>query len=90
MKKCFVYNCKLSLSLALLYLVDLFINKLKTKFNNLFYRMILNTKEFTTPLEETSPQELNKRIEKFYLSPRKSDDHGCSVIVHQNCNHWEQ
>ena len=29
-------NCKLSLSLAILYLVDLFINKLKTKFNNLF------------------------------------------------------
>ena len=27
-----------------LYFVDLFINKLKTKFNNLFYRMILNTK----------------------------------------------
>ena len=36
MKKFFVYKCKLSLSLALLYLVDLFINKLKTKFNNLF------------------------------------------------------
>ena len=52
--------------------------------------MILNTKEFTTPLEETSQQELNKRIEKFYLSPRKSDDHGRSVIVRQNCNHWEQ
>ena len=29
-------------SLALLYLVDLFINKLKTQFNNLFYRIILN------------------------------------------------
>ena len=43
-QKFFVYKCKLSLSLALLYLVDLFINKLKTKFNNLFYRMILNTK----------------------------------------------
>ena len=42
-KKFFVYKCKLSLSLALLYLVDLFINKLKTKFNNLFYRIILNT-----------------------------------------------
>ena len=40
-QKFFVYKCKLSL--ALLYLVDLFINKLKTKFNNLFYRMILNT-----------------------------------------------
>ena len=35
-KKLFVHKCKLSLSLALLYLVDLFINKLKTKFNNLF------------------------------------------------------
>ena len=43
-KKFFVYKCKLSLSLALPYLVDLFINKLKTKFNNIFYRMILNTK----------------------------------------------
>ena len=41
-KKFFVYKCKLSLSLALLYLVDLFINKLKT-INNLFYRIILNT-----------------------------------------------
>ena len=43
-EKFFVYKCKLSSSLALPYLVDLFINKLKTKFNNLFYRMILNTK----------------------------------------------
>ena len=31
-KEFFVYKCKLSSSLALLYLVDLFINKLKTKF----------------------------------------------------------
>ena len=44
MKKFCVYKCKLTLSLALLYLVDLFINKLKAKLNNLFYRMILNTK----------------------------------------------
>ena len=35
-KKVFVYKCKLTLSLALLYLVNLFINKPKTKFNNLF------------------------------------------------------
>ena len=33
-EKVFVYKCKLSLSLALLYLVELFINKLKAKFNN--------------------------------------------------------
>ena len=77
-KKFFVYKYKLSLSLNL---VDLFINKLKTKFNNLFYRMILNTKEFATPFEETSPQELNKRVQKFYLSPKKRDDRGRSVIM---------
>ena len=32
-----------------IYLVDLFINKLKTKFNNLFHRMILNTKRRNVP-----------------------------------------
>ena len=35
-KKVFVYKCKLISSLASLYLVDLFISKLKTKFKNLF------------------------------------------------------
>ena len=59
-----------------IFLVDLFINKLKTKFNN--------------PFEETSPQELNKRLQKFYLSPRKSDDRGRWVIARQNCNRWQQ
>ena len=44
MKKLFVYKCKLSLSLALLFLVDLYINKCKNKLNNLFYEIILNTK----------------------------------------------
>ena len=43
-KKFFVYKCKLSLSLALVYVVDLFINKLNTEFNNLFYRMFFSTK----------------------------------------------
>ena len=43
-EKVFGYKCKLRLSVALPYLVDLSINKLKTKLNNLFYRMILNTK----------------------------------------------
>ena len=43
-KKIFVYKCKLSFSLALFYLVYLFINKLQIKFNSLFYRMTLNTK----------------------------------------------
>ena len=52
-KKFFVYKFKLSLSIALLYLVDLFINKVKTKFNNLF------TEWITTPFKEISLQELN-------------------------------
>ena len=42
-EKVFCLHGKLSLSLELIYLVDLFINKLKTKFNSLFYRMTLNT-----------------------------------------------
>ena len=36
-KNFFVYKCKLSLSLSLPHLVDLFINKLKTRFKNLFF-----------------------------------------------------
>ena len=52
--------------------------------------MILNTKEFKTLFEEISPQELNKLLQKFYLSVRKSDDSGRSVIVRQNCNRWQQ
>ena len=36
-KKFFVYKCKLSLRLTLLYLVHLLINKLKTKFNNIYF-----------------------------------------------------
>ena len=36
-KNCFVYKCKLSSSLALLYLAELFINKLKTKFNSFIF-----------------------------------------------------
>ena len=62
MKNVFLSKFKLSLSFALLYLVDLFIKKLKTKFKSPFYRMILNKKEFTTLFEEMSPQELNKSL----------------------------
>ena len=67
MKKFFVYKCKLSLSLALLYLVELFINKLKTKFNNLFLKNDFKYKKNSQLLLEISPQELNKCLQKFYL-----------------------
>ena len=53
--------------------------------------MILNKKkEFTTPFEENAPQELNKCLQNFYLSARRSDDRGCSVIARQNCNRCRQ
>ena len=70
-KTFFVYKCKFSLSLSLLYLVDLFINKLKTKFDNLFYRMILNTKRIHNSFEEISPQELDKFLQKFFVGEKK-------------------
>ena len=74
------------------YLVDLFINKVKTKFSNLFLQnyFLKIQKEFTTPFEETSPQGLNKRLQKSYSSLRKSDDRGRSVMARQNCNRWQQ
>ena len=72
MKKFSVYKCKLSLSLELLYLVDLLINKLKTKFNNLFVQNDFKyEKEFTTALEEISPQELNKCLKKVLFAGKK-------------------
>ena len=40
-------------------------------------------KEFSTPFEGIYPQELNNYKLKFYLSARKSDEHGHSPIAHQ-------
>ena len=45
-KKFFVYKYKFSV--ALLYLADMFINKLKTEFN-IFFRMFLSTKRIRFP-----------------------------------------
>ena len=45
-------------------------------------------KEFTTPFEEISSQELNKCLQKFYSFERKCD--GRLVIARQNCNSWQQ
>ena len=86
----FVYKCKLSSSLASIYLVDLFINKLKSNLIIFLHNDFKFKKEFTTPFEKISPQELNKCLQKFYLSARKSDDRGRSVIARQNCNRWQQ
>ena len=69
----------------------MFINKLKTRFNSLFFtEWFQMQKEVITLFEEISPQELNKCLQKFYLSARKSDDRGRSVIARQNCNRWQQ
>ena len=71
-KKFFVYKYKISI--ALRSLAGMFIKKLKTKFNS--FRFLLEwfqiQKEFVTPLEEISPQELNKCLQKFHLSANKA------------------
>ena len=71
-KKFFVYKCKISL--ALRYLTDMFINKLKTKFNSFlfFIEWFQIQKVFTTPFKDIFPQELNKFLQKVYLSAKKT------------------
>ena len=68
MKKFFVYKCKLSLSLALLYSVDLFINKRKTKVYNVFYRMILNTERNHNSFRSN----FSARAESFFCRQEKA------------------
>ena len=66
MKKFFVYKCKSSLSLALLYLVDLFISKLKTRCNDLFLHNYFKYKKKSQELE------LNKCLQKFICQQEKA------------------
>ena len=66
-----VYKCKLSLSLALLFLVDLFINKLKTKSNNPFYRMILNTKRIHNSFWGNFPARAKQMPSKVLFAGKK-------------------
>ena len=47
-------------------------------------------KKFANLFEEISSQELNKCLQMFYLSARKSDGRGRSAITRQNCNRWQQ
>ena len=46
--------------------------------------MDLIQRKLTTPFEEIPPKELNKCLQKFYLSASKHD--GRSVITRQNSN----
>ena len=71
LKTFFVYKCKLSL--ALLYLADMFINKHKSKLNGFFTERFWIEKEFTTFFDGMSPQELNKCPDaKFYFVAKKT------------------
>ena len=70
-KTFFVYKCKFCCSLALLYLVYLFISKLKTKFNNLFYRMILNTKRIHNSFWRNFPARAKQMPSKVLFVGKK-------------------
>ena len=69
-KNVFVYKCKLSL--ALLYVAELFINKLKTKFNSFFSRMVLNAKRIHNSFCRNFPGRAKQMPSKVLLSARKS------------------
>ena len=45
--------------------------------NDIFTEWFQVQREFATPFEEMSPPELNKCLEKFYLSARKRDGSFC-------------
>ena len=70
LKTFFVYKCELSI--ASLYLADMFINRHKTKLNGLFTERFWIQKEFTTLFEGMSPQELSKCPRKFYFVGKKT------------------
>ena len=66
-----VYKCKLSQ--ALLYLADMFINKLKTKLIVFFDRMVSNTKRIHNGFWRNFPVRAKQMPSKVYLSVRKLD-----------------
>ena len=71
-KRFFVYKCKLSVSLALLWLAELFINKLKTKFNSFFYRMVLNTERNHNSFWRNFPQRAKQMPSKVLFFGKKT------------------
>ena len=82
MKTFFVYKCKLNLSLALLYLVDLFTNKLKTKFNNIFYRIILNTNRIHNSFWRNFPARAKQTPSKvLFVVKKKRRPRPCRWLV---------
>ena len=87
-KKFFVYKCKLSLSLALLYLVDLVINKLKAKYNDLFYRMILNTKRIVNSFWRNFPVRAKQMPSKILFVSKKHWPKLCTKIVIVGNSKW--
>ena len=83
--------CLFDLNLSIKPAVDLFINKLKTKSNNPFYRMILNTKRIHNSFWGNFPARAKQMPSKvLFARKKKSDDSGRSVIARQNCNRCRQ
>ena len=69
-QKYIVYKCKFSLSLALLYLTELFINKLKTKFNSFFFLQNGFKYKENSSFDEISPKELDKCIKVLFVGKK--------------------
>ena len=84
---------QINLNLALLYLVDLFINNLKTKFNNLFYRIILNTNRIHNSFWRNFPARAKQTPSKVLFVAKKKRrprplGHRVSKIVIAGNSKW--
>ena len=67
----------------------MFMNKLKTKLNSLFFTERFQIEEeFTTPFEEFSLREINKCLQKFIC--RQEIARAFQSLARQNCNSWQQ
>ena len=88
-KTFFVFKRKLSLSLTSLYLAYMFINKLTTKFNSLFYRMILNTKRIYNSFRRNFPA--IHRIHKWRTRGEKliTETRPFKNVDRENANKWK-
>ena len=83
-EKVFCLQYKLSVSLALLYSAELFINKLKTKFNSFFYRMVLNTKRIHNSFWQNFPERAQQLPSRDLFVGKKTLGHCAKIVIVSN------
>ena len=70
-EKVFCVQMQIELMSCVTFLVDLFINKLKTKFNNPFYRMVFNRKRINNSFLKNVPARAKQMPSKVLFVGKK-------------------